>query len=373
MRSKAISPARSDTAISRVHASSYRVPTDRPEADGTFEWSSTTIVVVEVDSLGHRGIGYSYTSQAAAVVIRETLAPVLTGADAMDLSAAWATMQRAVRNLGRQGVCASAIAAVDTALWDLKGRMLDLPVLTLLGAARHEVAIYGSGGFTSYSIPVLQQQLAGWVDAGIARVKMKVGAERRDDPARVQAAREAIGPDTELVVDANGAWNAAAALAMADQFAASDVSWFEEPVTSDDLTGLAHVREHVPAGIEIAAGEYGYDLVYFRRMLQAEAVDVIQADVTRCAGITGFLRVGGLCEAFNMPLSAHTAPALHVALGCAVPAVRHLEYFHDHVRIEQLLFDGVAPPRRGRLTADRSRPGLGLDLKRTDAAQYRVD
>src|SRR5581483_3886374 len=128
------------------------------------------------------------------------------------------------------------------------------------------------------------------------RVKMKIGRDPANDPRRVAEAREAIGPDTQLFVDANGAYSRKEALALAHLFARdAGVTWFEEPVSSDDLEGLHLMREHAPAGMEIAAGEYGYDLWYFRRMLEAEAVDVLQADATRCAGITGFLRVGALC------------------------------------------------------------------------------
>jgi L-alanine-DL-glutamate epimerase-like enolase superfamily enzyme len=122
--------------------------------------------------------------------------------------------------------------------------------------------------------------------------------------------------------------------------------------------------------MEIAAGEYGYDPVYFRRMLEAGAVDVLQADATRCLGITGFLRAAALAEAFMVPLSAHTAPSLHVHPCCAVAPARNLEYFHDHVRLEGLLFDGVVAPKDGILHPDLGRPGLGIELKRADAARY---
>jgi L-alanine-DL-glutamate epimerase-like enolase superfamily enzyme len=355
-----------------VTATAYVIPTDRPESDGTLEWTSTTLVVAEVEAMGVCGLGYTYAARAVVPVIDDTLAEVVRGCDAMDIPGAWLAMQRAVRNQGRHGLCASAIAAVDSALWDLKGRLLDASILTLLGAARESVPVYGSGGFTSYPVEDLQRQLAGWINAGMTRVKMKVGRDPRADIARVKAAREAIGPDAELFVDANGAWNPACALAMADHFAANGISWFEEPVTSDDLPGLARVRDGAPPGIEVAAGEYGYDLTYFRRMIEAQAVDVLQADATRCAGITGFLQVGTLCDAFAMPLSAHTAPTLHAAPCCALARARHVEYFHDHARIEQMLFEGAATPRHGRLGVDRSRPGLGIDFKRADAATYRV-
>jgi L-alanine-DL-glutamate epimerase-like enolase superfamily enzyme len=302
--------------------------------------------------------------------VRGTLAPHVLGLDAFDVPAAWWAMVRAVRNVGRRGIATMAIAAVDTALWDLKARLLDLPLATLLGRVRSRVAVYGSGGFTSYGIDRLQRQLCGWAQAGLRRVKMKVGRQPAEDVDRVRAARAAIGPDTELFVDANGAYTRKQALALAERFAAEGVDWFEEPVSSDDLAGLRLLRDRTPAGMDVTAGEYGYDLSYFRRMLEAGAVDVLQADATRCAGITGFLGVAALCEACGVPLSAHTAPSLHLPLGLALEPVRHLEYFHDHVRIEQQLFDGVRRPTDGSLSADLSRPGLGIELKRADAARY---
>jgi len=358
--------------IVRVEATAYTIPTDAPEADGTIAWDNTTLVVVEVTAGGKAGLGYTYADPSAASIARGTLAGAICGRDAMGVPGAWMSMVASVRNTGRPGVASMAVSAVDAALWDLKGRLLGLPLITLLGAAREAAPVYGSGGFTSYSVDRLREQLGGWVAAGIPRVKMKVGTHPGDDAARVRAAREAIGPAAELFVDANGAYDRKLALVQATRFAESGVSWFEEPVSSDDLEGLRLVRDRAPAGMEVAAGEYGFMPVYFRRMLAAGAVDVIQADASRCGGITGFLRVAAQAEAHCLPLSAHCAPSLHVAVGCAATQFRHLEYFHDHQRIEHLLFDGAPTPEGGALRPDPTRPGLGLDLKRQDAARYMV-
>jgi L-alanine-DL-glutamate epimerase-like enolase superfamily enzyme len=282
-------------------------------------------------------------------------------------------MQHAVRNLGRPGVAAEAIAAVDIALWDLRSRLLEEPLVVALGAAHDATPIYGSGGFTSYDDDALQSQLRGWVEAGIPRVKMKVGRDPDADAARVMAARSAIGDETELFVDANGAYARKQALLWAHRFAERDVRWFEEPVSSDDLEGLHQLREQGPPGMDIAAGEYGYDLPYFQRMLDAGAVDCAQADVTRCLGITGVLKVGALCDARSMDLSLHCAPQISAQVGAAVWHLRHLEYFHDHVRIEQMAFDGVLQPQAGGvLRPDRTAPGHGLTVKHTDLEQFRV-
>ncbi len=350
----------------------FVVPTDEPESDGTLEWNSTTLVVVHATAAGMTGFGYSYTHAAAGLLIRSLLADVVIGRDAMDVSACHQGMVCAVRNLGRPGIASTAIAAVDIALWDLKARLLGLPLLTLLGRAREAVMVYGSGGFTSYSPERLRDQLGGWFESGIRAVKMKVGRNASDDRARVRIARDAIGPETQLMVDANGGYDRKQALQQAAVFAEHGVSWFEEPVSSDDLEGLRLMRDRAPAGMDIAAGEYGYQSLYFRRMLEAGAVDVLQADATRCGGVTGFLEAAVLCRAWGLPLSAHTAPSVHAHVCCAVPEVRHLEYFHDHARIERILFDGALRPVDGMLRPDPVRPGLGVEFKQADARTYAI-
>ncbi len=361
-----------EAAIEQIDVSAYTIPTDRPEADGTYAWDSTTLVLVEASAGGQRGLGYSYADTATAELIHAKLADVVKSRDALNVPGAWAALVHTVRNLGQPGICSLAISAVDAALWDLKARLLDLPLVSLLGAAHDGVPVYGSGGFTSYTLEELQDQLGGWVADGIPRVKMKIGTHPDEDLKRVRTARQAIGPDADLYVDANGAYTRKQALAFADVFAELGVVWFEEPVSSDDLAGLHLVRDRAPAGMDVAAGEYGYDLFYFRRMLAAGAVDVLKADATRCGGVTGFLQVAPLCQARNLLLSAHCAPSLHVHPCCAILPQRNLEYFHDHVRIEHMLFDGALTPDHGVLHPDLSRPGMGLEFKHADAARYQV-
>ncbi len=316
------------------------------------------------------GLGYTYADSATATLIHKLLANVVAGQDAMSPVACWNQMARRIRNLGRPGIASMAISAVDVALWDLKAHLLNLPLVTLLGAVRDSVSIYGSGGFTSYSDEQLRNQFGGWVEQGISRVKMKIGRDANADLHRVAVARDTIGPSAELFVDANGAYSRKQALAQAEKFADSGVSWFEEPVSSDDLEGLRLLRDRAPAGIDIAAGEYGYDSWYFRRMLDAGAVDVLQADATRCGGITGFRQAAALCEAHHVPLSAHTAPTIHMHLGCAAIPLRHLEYFHDHVRIEKMFFDGVSMPIAGELSPNLRRPGMGIEFRQIDAHRF---
>lgn len=368
-------PGRAGSAavVERVAAAAYSIPTDAPEADGTYAWDRTVLVVVEAAAAGATGLGYTYADAATARFAADHLAPLAAGRDPFDVPGVWVEMNRQVRNLGRPGVAAMAVSAVDAALWDLKAKLVGQPLFRLLGAARPAAPVYGSGGFTSYGDKQLRDQLGGWAGQGIPRVKMKVGTRPEQDFDRAKVARDAIGPNVELFVDANGAYSRKQALAFAGRFADLGVTWFEEPVPSDDLDGLRLVRDRGPAGMDVAAGEYGYQPLYFRRMLEAGAVDVLQADATRCGGITGFLKAADVCEAFGLPLSAHCAPALHLHPCCAVTAdFRHLEYFHDHARIERMLFDGAGVPTNGVLRPDPTRPGLGLEFKRKDAERFRV-
>lgn len=357
--------------VERITCAAYRIPTDRPESDGTLDWDATTLVVVEAEGGGERGLGYTYADAGAAVSAGGLLADAVRGTDALDPPAAYRAMARAIRNAGRPGTGGMALSAVDVALWDLKARLLGLPLATLLGRAHAAIPAYGSGGFCSYSEAQLRDQLGGWAAEGFAAVKMKVGRDPSADPDRVRAARDAIG-GAGLFVDACGAYSRKEALALAEIFSRAAVTWLEEPVPSDDLAGLRLVRDRAPPGMDVAAGEYGSDPAYFRQMLEAGAVDVLQADATRCGGVTGFLAVAAVAAAFGMPLSSHCAPSLHVALLCAAETALHAEWSHDHVAIEQALLEGAPRPRDGLLAPQQDRPGLGLELRRRDAERYRT-
>jgi L-alanine-DL-glutamate epimerase-like enolase superfamily enzyme len=361
-------------AVASVEAAVYVVPTDAPEADGTLAWDKTTMVLVTATAGGQQGLGWSYASAAAATVIAEMLAEVVVGRGAFDISGTAEAMARQVRNIGRPGVAATAISAVDIALWDLKARLLGQPLTSLLGPATDAVPVYGSGGFTSYEDTRTRRQLSEWVEKeAIPRVKIKIGeswgGDERRDLARAELAREVIGPHAELFVDANGGYSAGQAVRVADELAAIGVTWFEEPVSSEDLDGLATIRQQVRP--DVAAGEYSWSLADSARLLDAGAVDCLQLDVTRCGGITEFLRGAALAAAHNVQVSGHCAPNLHAHVGAAVPNLRHVEYFHDHQRIERLFFEGTLDPYGGSMRPDPARPGHGLALRTADAERYR--
>ena len=366
--------ATAEAPVTAIQAAAYTVPTDGPEADGTYSWDSTTMVLVQAAGGGKTGLGWTYAPAAAAGLVEGLLGPAVRGVDALDVPAAAAAMARAVRNPGNTGLASYAVSAVDCALWDLKARLLDLPLHKLLGNVRDKVAVYGSGGFTTYTADQLRSQLEGWAHRqGIPRVKIKIGQDNGTnvprDLERIRQARAAVGPGTELFVDANGAYTAKQAVRVMREVGAEAVTWFEEPVSSDHLAGLRVVRDAVDA--DVAAGEYGTGLPYFQRLCAADAIDCLQADVSRCGGITEWLRIAAVAAAHGLELSGHCAPQLSAAVAAATPNFRHLEWFHDHVRIENLFFDGTLDPDGGWLRPGAA-PGNGLSFRTWEADKYQV-
>jgi L-alanine-DL-glutamate epimerase-like enolase superfamily enzyme len=358
--------------ISSAQVSAYTIPTETPEADGTATWKATTIVIVELSAGGKSGLGYTYSHKSAAIAAQDLIESEVVGKNALNIPGIHHALDVFCRNWGRPGLASTAISAIDVALWDLKARLLDWPLVDLLGKARDSIQGYGSGGFTSYSDAQLLAQLTGWASDGFSAVKMKIGRNAADDIRRIKAVCDALKGKTELYIDANGAYDRKLALTVSEQIGNLDVHWFEEPVSSDDREGLRLLVERTPARLKIAAGEYIYVLDDARLLIQAQAIDVLQADVTRCGGITNFMKIAALCETFHFPLSAHTAPSIHAPLCCAaVPAI-NLEYFFDHQRVEGMLFDGAVRPDKGQLRPNESAPGLGLTLKRQDARQFGV-
>jgi L-alanine-DL-glutamate epimerase-like enolase superfamily enzyme len=365
--------ARAAAIVESVDARAYTIPADAPEGDGTATWDATTLIVVEVRSAGQAGTGWTYGAPGCAAHVRDLLADAVVGRDALAVPACWEAMVRAARNATRAGAVGYAISAVDIALWDLKARLLDVPLAALFGVAHQAVPVYGSGGFTTYDEDRMAAQLTGWaVDQLIPRVKIKIGEswgrDESRDLARIAAARATIGPHVELFVDANGGYQRKQAIRLARAMAEFDVRWFEEPVSSDDLDGLREIRDQVEA--DVTAGEYGTDITYFRRMCAHQAVDCLQIDATRCGGYTEWLRSAAVAASFGLTVSGHCAPHVHAPVAAATPNLRHLEWFHDHVRIESMLFDGALDPTGGTIRPSPDRSGHGVVFDTDVAAKY---
>jgi L-alanine-DL-glutamate epimerase-like enolase superfamily enzyme len=256
-----------------------------------------------------------------------------------------------------------ALSAVDIAWWDLKARLLNTSVTELAGQVRSDVPFYGSGGFTSLDDRQLQEQVASWAAVGATAMKIKIGENRGTavarDLARVRRLAELAGPNVTLMVDANGGYRHGQALRVGRALDELGVEWFEEPVTSDDPGELALLRAQLSC--DVTAGEYAAEVDDVRALLPA--VDCLQLDATRCGGFTGFLRAAALAQSEHLDVSGHCAPALHSVIGSAVPNLRHVEYFVDHVRVESRLIDGVPAVGGGVLRPDPARPGHGMTVR----------
>jgi L-alanine-DL-glutamate epimerase-like enolase superfamily enzyme len=359
-----------DPAVTDVRVAVYRFPTPETEGDGTLTWDATTAVTVEVDAGGCTGLGWTYSAPAAARVVEDLLAGILHGRNALDVPGAWSVMQRAGRNLGTRGLFGQALSAVDVALWDLKARLLGVPLADLFGRLRDRVPVYGSGGFTTLSDEQLADQVAGWQAAGCTAMKIKIGeswgTELTRDLARVRELRALAGDDVDLMVDANGGYPVGQARRGGAALDELGVVWFEEPVSSDHLEHLDLLRSCLEC--DVAAGEYVADVIEARRM--APVVDCLQLDVTRCGGYTGWLRCAALADAAGLQVSAHCAPSLHAPVAASVPWLRHVEWFVDHARLEPELVSG-APEVSGGALQLGDRPGHGMTL-RPDAARWQV-
>jgi L-alanine-DL-glutamate epimerase-like enolase superfamily enzyme len=361
-------PAHLDPAGIEVKAFEFPTPSG-PESDGTLTWDKTTAVTVEITAAGQTGLGWAYSHQAIASLITHTLLPAIDGRSAFDVPGCWEAMVRACRNLGRPGLVSQAIAAVDIALWDLKARILDVPLHHLFGAVRDEVPVYGSGGFVSLSDEELRAQIDGWLEAGCTAMKIKVGQDWGANPGRDMhrvALLNTHTPDgTTLMVDANGGYSPGRAKRLGAVYDSLGVMWFEEPVSSDDLAGLAMLRNTLRA--DIAAGEYADSVTYVQRMCAAGAVDCLQVDVTRCAGYTEWLRCAAIAAGHGLQISGHCAPSLHAAVAAAIPNLRHVEWFSDHARLEPILVDGAPRVRDGCLhLTDASGHGMHLRSQAND-------
>jgi L-alanine-DL-glutamate epimerase-like enolase superfamily enzyme len=345
----------------KVEATTYRFQTCAPEADGTLEWGETTVVAVDAHAADRSGLGWTYSTRAAAALVHDHLAPILEPLEPMDIPRAWQAMHRACRNLGTRGLVAQAISAVDIALWDLKARLLDVSLTALLGPSRDAVPVYGSGGFTTFDHDRLGAEVDHWASAGCTAMKIKIGeswgtaVER--DLARVRTLRQLAGDGVELMVDANGGYGRGLARRVGAQLDELGVAWFEEPVSSDDIDGMRAVRDAVRC--DVAAGEYAADVYEAARL--CPAVDCLQLDATRCGGYTGFLRAAAVAASHNLDVSAHCAPALHLPVAAATPNLRHVEWFADHARLEPLLADGVPEVHGGTLRPTGS-VGHGMSL-----------
>lgn len=329
----------------------------RVDAIQSFVSQETPIVRIW-DADGAVGTGYSYTigtgGHSVVELLARTLAPALIGRDAAMVEQIWRDLLFRTHATSVGAVTSLALAAIDTALWDLRCRRAGLPLHVMAGGAQDKVRLYTTeGGWLQLETDALVEEAIRAKAAGFGGAKIKVGRPLREDVARLEAVRAAVGDEFEIFTDANQAFAVDEAIRRARLYETVDIGWLEEPLPADDLGG--HVRLSQSTSVPIAVGESLYSHLHFREYLQREACSVVQVDVARIGGITPWLKTAHLAETFNIAVCPHFLMELHVGLCCAVPNARWVEYIPqlDEITTERMTVEGghAVPSRQ---------PGLGI-------------
>ena len=348
-----------------VHLVSYPVSGNFADATRTVETVGFTVVRITTDQ-GLEGIGITYHEvggEATVALIQRNMAPKLMGRDPFETEVLWQEFFGYLRGVGRKGLMYCALSAVDIALWDLKGKIIGMPLFRLLGGNKTEVPVYSSGGWTSYSDEELVEEMTGMVAQGYRMIKFKVGVEgghnTRRDRERVRKVREAVGPDIKLLLDANNCWDAATAVQFANTIREYDILLFEEPVFADDIPGLARFKRGTD--IPLATGEHEYTKFGARDLLMAGAADIVQIDGTRTGGFTEMLKIAALTQAWNVKFAPHAMENIHLHLVSAIPNAPFLERLFLFEDLTAHVFKDAPKPVGGMMTIP-DLPGLGLAL-----------
>ncbi|TPW27885.1 mandelate racemase/muconate lactonizing enzyme family protein [Martelella alba] len=348
-----------------VHLVSTPIRGGFSDATRKVETIGFLIVRVTTDQ-GLEGLGVTYHEvggEATAELIRRSMAPRLIGRDPFDTEVIWSEFFHYLRGVGRKGLTYCALSAIDIALWDLKGKIVDLPIYRLIGGGRTKVPVYASGGWTSYSDDELLEEVTGMVGRGFRAVKFKVGSDGgtnpRRDAERVRKVREAVGPDIALMVDANNAFDAATAVQLANRIRDYDITLFEEPVFADDMPGLQRFKRGTD--IPLATGEHEYLKFGVRDLLLHQAADIIQVDGTRAGGYTEMIKCAALTQAWNVRFAPHAMENIHLQLAAAIPNTLFLERLLMFEDLTANVFDNAPVPIDGFMHVP-DLPGLGLTL-----------
>lgn len=337
-------------------------------ADPTRKVEAVGYVVVDVATdQGLHGYGITYDEQGAEAIrefIKHVFEPRMKGRNPLDSAVLYEENFHLFRGVGRKGLAFCAYSAVDLALWDLKGKILGLPVYKLLGGGRNVVPVYASGGWSSYTVDELVGEATMAVSRGYNAVKIKVGVEGGRNPSedlrRVKAVREAIGPGVKLMLDANNIWTSGTAVRFANQVKEYDILFFEEPVPADDMPGLARFRRGTD--VPLATGEHEYTRFGVRDLVVAGAVDVLQVDATKCGGYTETLRMNAIAQAWNITFAPHAMEHMHMHLLAAAPNGAFLERLLMFEPVVEKTFVNPPAPVNGMLRLPDG-PGLGLEYK----------
>ncbi len=353
------------------------MPVPRGIADATRRVTSVGLAVVRVATdQGVSGIGVTYHEfggEAVKELILKGIAPNLIGRDPFETESLWYEAFHYMRGVGRKGLAYCAYSAVDIALWDIKGKLLQLPLFRLLGGRREKLPIYASGGWTSYSVEELLQEASEMLQLGYRSIKVKVGVnggrDAREDIRRIRALRDFVGEAVEIMVDANNVWQSSTAVTAAWGLQELGIKFLEEPVCADDIPGLAQFKAKSP--IPVATGEHEYTKYGARDLLIHQAVDILQCDVTRCGGITELMKIIGMAQAWNIAVAPHAMEHMHMHLLASADNGLFLERLLTFDEVTEMVFKDPPQPRNGYLHIP-DLPGLGLELNEEGIREYRT-
>jgi L-alanine-DL-glutamate epimerase-like enolase superfamily enzyme len=346
----------------------------RTDAIQSFLSQETPIVRI-TDADGATGTGYSYTigtgGPSVMALLQRSLGPALIGRDAAMVEAIWRDLFFSTHATTVGAITSIALAAIDTALWDLRCRKAGLPLHVMAGGAKDRVPLYTTeGGWLHIETGALVEDAVRAKEAGFLGAKVKVGRPVHEDVGRLEAVRDAVGPGFEIFTDANQAFAVDEAIRRARRYEACDIGWLEEPLPADDLGG--HVRLSASTSLPIAVGESLYSVLHFREYLQAKACSIVQVDAARIGGITPWLKTAHLAESFNVAVCPHFLMELHVGLCAAAPNARWVEYIPQ---LDTITTEGMR--LEGGFALPSSEPGLGIawdfdaiDRMRVDGASH---
>jgi L-alanine-DL-glutamate epimerase-like enolase superfamily enzyme len=348
-----------------------RLPLPRPlTKNERHDFVFLLVVMLDTDA-GHRGLGHAYAltggGRAMKAIADDDLAPLMIGEDPLDHERLGTKVARELNGIGRQGLVWQTYAAVDLALWDLKGRVAGLPVYKLLGGARESApAFAGDCGWSSMTTDEIVAAGAAAMQQGLKGIKVQIGGDNpAADAGRLETIRDALGEEAWFAVDANQRYDYASAFAIGQVLEELSIDWFEDPLVYDDVAGYARLCQSLK--VSIAAGECLANRAEYHSLLKADAIDLLQIDLTRAGGLTEWAKIATLAEAYHRPVCPHRMPEVAVHLACGLPHVRAVDwtpwFASAFVEMPVLKNGQLFPPPR---------PGLGLEIKPEAIAKYRV-
>jgi len=319
---------------------------------------------------GITGVSITYGGSLTKVLIEDTLKPMVIGEDPLNSERIWEKMYWATLQYGRRGAAISAISTVDIAIWDLKGKIFNLPVHRLLGGHRDTVPSYVTGVDLHYTNDELVEEVTDYVRSGFKMIKIKLGRkDPNEDLERVKLVREAIGPNIDLALDVNNGWSLHTAMRMAKKFEEYDIYWLEEPILADEIENLAKLARET--SIPIAVGENHYTKWEFRQLMEQGSAEVVQADIGKCGGVTEFIKIAAMADAYGLPICPHHTEYIDVALVAAVPNGLFHECVHEFFEPMGKLFINPIIPKNGEISPS-SKPGFGIELNDKIIERWKV-